>query len=82
VALPQLAYADVEKQPKSLRIFTTTYNMARTPIDFSCAALLPKPLDYDLIAIGLQEASMGEQKKYLLKIMNYLERFDFQNVCA
>jgi hypothetical protein len=53
VALPQLAYADVEKQPKSLRIFTTTYNMARTPIDFSCAALLPKPLDYDLIAIGL-----------------------------
>ena len=60
VALPAMATIEVEKHPKSLRIFTTTYNMARTPVDFNCAELLPKPYEYDLIAIGFQEASMRE----------------------
>jgi len=54
-----------------------TYNMARNKVDLELDKILPNPEQYDLIAIGFQEAKMGEQKKYLLKMVNYLEKFEF-----
>jgi hypothetical protein len=37
-----------------------TYNMARNKVDMELDKILPDPERYDLIAIGLQEAKMGE----------------------
>ena len=63
-------------------MYTVTYNMARNKIDLECDKVLPDPLQYDLIAIGFQEAKMSHQKKVLLKLVNYLEAFGFVNICA
>jgi hypothetical protein len=65
------------EQTLSLRVFSVTYNMARTKIDFDCSKLLPECSQYDIIAIGFQEAKMGNQREVLLKLVNYLEGFGF-----
>jgi hypothetical protein len=54
--------------------------LARTYFDIDSQELFPNADDYDIIAIGLQEAPMMDQTKITTKMIDYLKEKGFRHM--